>query len=107
MEAFVTKRTYHPLVMYFYYNNLLNSEQLALIPATTIAYWDKNKLELMFGFDWVKEFSADYENFSKTQKRKIIGKATKLCIKTLACFSSVLDKIGNIQSVMKKNKAGA
>ena len=97
------KRSYHPLVMYYYYNNLLSNEQLALIPATTIAYWDKNKLHSMFGFDWVKEFSDDFDDFSKIQKRKIIVKASKLCIKTLACFSSVLDKASNVNTLMKKN----
>lgn len=97
------KRSYHPLVLFFYYNKLLNSEQLSLIPATTIAYWDKNQLELMYGSDWVKEFSVDFEDLAVTQKRKIITKAAKLCIKTLACFSSVLDKASNIQSLMKRN----
>ncbi|MCW3083931.1 MAG: transposase [Bacteroidetes bacterium] len=99
----ITKRSYHPLVLFFYYSKLLTNDQLAQIPDTTIAYWDKNKLEFMFGSDWVKGVSADYENFSKTQKRKIVAKAAKLCLKTLACISSVLDKTGNIQGIMKKN----
>ena len=99
----LTKRSYHPLVIYYYYCNLLNPEQLATIPSTTIAYWDKNKLELMYGFDWVKGFSTNFEDFSKIEKQKIIAKAAKMCFKTLACFSSVLEKIGNIQGIMKKN----
>lgn len=104
METITTsKRSYHPLVVYFYHNNLLNAQQLAFIPPTTIAYWNKNKPYLMFGFDWVKGFSADYEDFTKIQKRKIIYKAAKLCIKTLECLSSVLDKVKNIKGLMKEN----
>lgn len=98
-----TKRVYHPLVLYFYYCNLLTKDQLVLIPATTIAYWNKNKPELMFGCDWVKDFATDIEDFSQTQRFKIIAKATRLCLKTLVCLSKVVENSGNINGLMKKN----
>jgi hypothetical protein len=72
-----TKRNYHPLVQYFYYGGLLNTNQLCCIPSTTIAYWNKNRPETMYGSDWVSNFSADVEELSKTQRHRIIAKATR------------------------------
>ena len=68
----VLKRNYHPLVMYNYYTNRLTKNQRSLIPITTRNYWDKHKLEFMYGFDWVKEFSTNLEDITTIQKHKII-----------------------------------
>ncbi len=105
MQVTTTKRVYHPLVVYYYYSKLLNQEQLSIIPNTTMGYWNKNKQELMFGFDWVKDFSADIEDLTKIQKHKIIYKAQKLCIKTLSCVSDLMDGVSGLKNILRKNSA--
>ena len=46
-----SKRVYHPLVIFYFYAELLTPEQLAVIPKTTLDYWKRNDHTNMYGYD--------------------------------------------------------
>ena len=48
--------------------------QRSLIPITTRNYWDKHKLEFMYGFDWVKELFINLEDITTIQDIKLFTK---------------------------------
>lgn len=99
-----SKRSYHPLVVYFYHAQLLSEKNLAEIPYTTKNYWDKNSQELMFGFDWVKDFGEDQKNFQEISKHKIIFQSARICCRIVDCFSDLLSKKKGLEGLMKSNK---
>ena len=68
------KRDYHPLVLFFYYTYLLSPEQIKLIPKTTRDYWNNSIQADMYGYEWVKDFAINYQQFNQIEKHKIIFK---------------------------------
>lgn len=98
-----SKTIYHPLVIHYYLNGLLNTNQINSIPLTTRQYWNSHTQEVMFGYEWVKLFSTDLNELAKTQRHQIIYKAQKLCIKTLGCVAGLFDKVSGLKNVLRKN----
>ena len=98
-----TKRSYHPLVVFFYYANLLTPPQLAQIPKTTIDYWRGNNHTALFGYGWVSSFYSEYHDFNAIQKHKIIFKSARLCCKFFAVFSIIFSSIKKYKSIFKNN----
>lgn len=99
------KRNYHPLVQFFFYAEMLSPEQLAQIPTTTIDYWRKNNHVELFGYPWVSSFFSEYQEYNQNQKRKIIFKSTRLCVRLFASFSILCAGIKGYKTVLKNNAA--
>lgn len=99
-----SKRVYHPLVIYFYYSGMLSEGHLQEIPYTTRNYWDKNKQELLFGYDWVKEFSADHKNFHTLSKHRVIFQTARICCRIISSFSILFSQTRGYAGILKKNK---
>ncbi|HVA98490.1 MAG TPA: hypothetical protein VNG53_06310 [Bacteroidia bacterium] len=100
-----TKRSYHPLVIFFYYAKLLSAEQLDQIPKTTIDYWKLTPHADMFGYEWVSSFYDNYEDFNSIQKHKIIFKSARLCCKLFTAFSDFSKDIKSYTKIFKNNVA--
>lgn len=98
------KRCYHPLVIFFFYSEMLSEKLLAEIPYTTKKYWSSFNHADLYGFSWVEEFYSDHKNFQKIAKRRIIFQAAIICCRTLDCFSSLFSKARGFKSTLKKNK---
>lgn len=103
--AGITKRSYHPLVVFSYYANRLEPEHLAQIPKTTIDYWRKNDHTTMHGYEWISTFYAQCEDFNKIQKHKIIFKSVRLCCKLFDTFSVLCKNIKTYKTLIKNNAA--
>ena len=103
MKAYA-KRSYHPLVVFFFYSGMLNEEQLASIPYTTRKYWSESEPVELFGYDWVSTFASDQQSFHEISKHKIIFKSARICCRVADCFSVLLSKRKGLNSLLKKNK---
>lgn len=99
------KRSYHPLVQFFFYAGMLSPEQLAQIPKTTIDYWRKQNHTELFGYQWVSTFFTGYEDYNKKQKQKIIFKSARLCARLFNSFSILCSGIKGYKTVFKNNVA--
>src|ERR1035437_3745146 len=97
------KRCYHPLVIFFYYSNLLSLEQLGQIPKTTLDYWRCQKHTDLFGYEWVKLFFDQHDDFNRIQKQKIIFKSMRLCLRLFDTFSVMTSGIRGYKRLLKNN----
>jgi hypothetical protein len=100
-----TKKIYHPLVIFFYYTNMLSAEQLALLPKTTTDYWKQKKYENLYGYEWVSEFQSNYTNFNEIQKHKIIFKSARLCCRVLNTLIIICGSIKGYKRIFANHSA--
>lgn len=98
-----TKRNYHPLVLYFYFNNQLSKEQLKQIPKTTLYYWQNVKTDELFGNDWFVAFHKEQSDFLKIQQHRYLFKCLRIVLKVLYCFSSIQQHCSDFKKAIKVN----
>lgn len=103
MSANSLKRSYHPLVLYFYFNNQLTKEQIKQIPKTTLNYWQNIKREELFGNEWFALFQKEQSDFLKIQQHRYIFKCLRIVLKTLKCFCLVQEQCTDFKKVLRKN----
>lgn len=103
MNTSLSKRSYHPLVLYFYFNNQLNKEQLKQIPKTTIHYWQNLDKDELFGNEWFTLFNKEQADFLKIQQYKYTFKCLRIMLKTLKCFCVIQEQCADFKKIMQKN----
>jgi hypothetical protein len=103
MQKTITKRSYHPLVPFLFHTNSLSENQLKAIPKTTRDYWKQTKLCELHGQEWVSHLSDSFEDFEKIQKRKIIFKSARLCVKIFSTVETLYSNIKVRKRIWKKH----
>ena len=97
------KRSYHPLVQFFYFSGMLNKEQLKTIPKSTIDYWKSLQHQDMYGYDWVKKFFIQHRDFNAIAKREIIYKSVRICARALNGFADIFTNVKQYKKALRKN----
>lgn len=93
------KRSYHPLVIFFFYSGMLDKEQLAQIPPTTIQYWKACDHQSLYGYSWVEEFYLHH----KLPRYKAVHKTIRVCCRILDCFAFMFSQVKGYKKILKKN----
>ena len=97
------KRSYHPLVQFFYFSGMLSDKQIAHIPKSTIDYWKSIEHESMYGYEWVEKFYIHHHNFDLITKREIVFKSIRFCVRVLDGFTSTFAHAKHYKKVLRNN----
>ena len=98
-----SKKIYHPLVPSLFYLNMLPDEFLKQIPNSTIFDWGNKEHELLYGFEWIKEYCDNFSNFQQIHKHRIIYKSASVCCRIIDSFSLMFSEKKGFKQVLKKN----
>jgi hypothetical protein len=102
MTSIYSKRSYHPLVSYFYFHNQLNKEQLQQIPKTTRQYWDALNTSQFFGKEWFTKNETEQLQFLIIQQQRFMRNVLKTVLKLLYCFCLLHKNSKHFKNKMKK-----
>lgn len=97
------KRDYHPLVVFFFYAGLLSEKQLIQIPKSTLKDWKAKDHTQLFGYEWVKSFFDQYEQFMKQEKRKIEFRNIRLSVRMLDYFHTLLSDLNGVHKAVNNH----
>ena len=97
------KRSYHPLVQFFFFSGMLTDEQIAHIPKSTIDYWKSLEHETMFGFEWVEKFHAHHRDFDAITKQQIVFKSARMCARVLDGFTTTFSNAKQYKKTIRNN----
>jgi hypothetical protein len=97
------KRSYHPLVSYCYFHNLLSQEQLHQIPKSTLQYWDDLQQNKLFGHEWFSTHEKEQLRFLVLQQQRFTRICIKSVLKVLHCFQLILKQCAGFKKSLRKH----
>lgn len=98
-----SKRSYHPLVSYCYFHNLLSDTQLNQIPKSTLQYWHDLQTSNLFGYDWFNKYEKEQLQFLATQQHRFTRVCLKAVLKLLHCFQLILNQCADFKKGLRKH----
>ncbi len=99
------KRSYHPLVSYCYFHNLLSATQVNQIPKSTLQYWNDLQKENLFGYNWFSSNEKEQLQFLAMQQQRFTRICLKSVLKLLQCFQLIFNQCSDFKKVMRQHSA--
>ena len=100
----MNKRTYHPLVMTFYYLGLLGNDELSKIPYTTKRYWNTLNHEDLYGFKWVEEHYKNHLDYAQLEKQKYFYKSVKALLSIQNFYNNIINNTRSGKKAIKNSQ---